>query len=132
MDQGAVRHDQGTMTLTDYLPDGGDPDALFDAFSAWATDQGISLYPAQQDALIEVVSDSHVIVNTPTTIDAIVSGAGGLNLLSDGTSTGSGSSTLALTQADTFAGVVTIDALAPVPGRPIYFSWDDHANAQRG
>ena len=29
-------------------------------------------------------------------------------------------------------GVVTIDALAPVPGRPIYFSWDDHADAQPG
>src|SRR5205823_2257232 len=28
--------------------------------------------------------------------------------------------------------VVTIDALAPELGRPIYFSWDDHANAQNG
>jgi hypothetical protein len=28
--------------------------------------------------------------------------------------------------------VVTIDALAPVPGRPISFSWDDHADAQPG
>jgi len=28
--------------------------------------------------------------------------------------------------------VVTIDALSPELGRPIYFSWDDHANAQPG
>ena len=25
-----------------------------------------------------------------------------------------------------------IDALAPEPGKPLYFSWDDHANAQPG
>ena len=28
--------------------------------------------------------------------------------------------------------MVTIDALAPEPGQPLYFSWDDHANAQPG
>ena len=28
--------------------------------------------------------------------------------------------------------VVTIDALSPELSRPIYFSWDDHANAQNG
>jgi hypothetical protein len=39
---------------------------------------------------------------------------------------------LARRLAESGAGVVTIDALAPVPGRPIYFSWDDHANAQPG
>ena len=30
------------------------------------------------------------------------------------------------------AGVVIIDALAPKPGQKLYFSWDDHANAQPG
>src|SRR5207244_10611318 len=39
---------------------------------------------------------------------------------------------LARRLAEAGAGVVTIDALAPVPGRPIYFSWDDHADAQPG
>jgi hypothetical protein len=39
---------------------------------------------------------------------------------------------LARRLAEAGAGVVTIDALAPVNGRPIYFSWDDHANAQPG
>ncbi|MGP3970891.1 DEAD/DEAH box helicase [Streptomyces sp. 6N223] len=54
------------MTLIDQMPDGSDPDALFDAFSTWATQQGISLYPAQEEALIEVVSGSNVILSTPT------------------------------------------------------------------
>jgi hypothetical protein len=39
---------------------------------------------------------------------------------------------LARRLAEAGAGVVTIDALAPEPGKPLYFSWDDHANAQPG
>jgi hypothetical protein len=39
---------------------------------------------------------------------------------------------LARRLAEAGAGVVTIDALAPEQGRPLYFSWDDHANAQPG
>ena len=36
------------------LPSVTDPDALFAAFEEWATDQGLSLYPAQEEALIEI------------------------------------------------------------------------------
>ncbi|HEY8371380.1 MAG TPA: DUF3516 domain-containing protein, partial [Pseudonocardiaceae bacterium] len=43
-----------------------DPDALFDTFSAWAEERGLSLYPHQQEALIEIVSGANVILNTPT------------------------------------------------------------------
>jgi hypothetical protein len=39
---------------------------------------------------------------------------------------------LARRLAESGVGVVTIDALAPKPGMPLYFSWDDHANAQPG
>jgi uncharacterized protein (DUF1501 family) len=39
---------------------------------------------------------------------------------------------LARRLAEAGAGVITIDALAPEKGRPIYFSWDDHASAQPG
>ncbi len=39
---------------------------------------------------------------------------------------------LARRLAEAGAAVITIDALAPVMGRPVYFSWDDHANAQPG
>ncbi|HEY7592839.1 MAG TPA: DEAD/DEAH box helicase, partial [Actinophytocola sp.] len=48
------------------LPADPDPDSLFDAFSAWAQEQGLSLYPAQQEAMIEIVSGSNVILSTPT------------------------------------------------------------------
>ncbi len=39
---------------------------------------------------------------------------------------------LARRLAEAGAGVITIDALAPKLGTPLYFSWDDHANAQPG
>jgi len=39
---------------------------------------------------------------------------------------------LARRLAEAGTGVITIDALAPIPGQPVYFSWDDHANAQNG
>jgi superfamily II RNA helicase len=55
-----------TVTLTDHLPAQPDPDALFDAFEAWTQAQGLTLYPAQQEALIEVVSGSNLILSTPT------------------------------------------------------------------
>jgi superfamily II RNA helicase len=57
------------MTLTDHLPrtDGpADPDSLFDAFTDWAERQGLTLYPHQEEALIEVLSDANVILSTPT------------------------------------------------------------------
>ncbi|SEG77708.1 Helicase conserved C-terminal domain-containing protein [Actinacidiphila yanglinensis] len=56
----------GGVTLIDQLPSEADPDALFEAFSTWAEGQGISLYPAQEEALIEVVSGANVILSTPT------------------------------------------------------------------
>ena len=43
-----------------------DPDWLFDTFGEWASDRGISLYPAQEEALLELVSGSNVILATPT------------------------------------------------------------------
>jgi hypothetical protein len=39
---------------------------------------------------------------------------------------------LARRLAESGVGVVTIDALSPVPTNPIYFSWDDHANPATG
>ena len=56
------------MTLLDHLPPPGerDPDTLFDAFVDWAADQGLALYPAQEEALIEVMTGSNVILSTPT------------------------------------------------------------------
>ncbi len=56
----------GTVTLIDQMPPQADPDALFEAFSSWTSQRGITLYPAQEEALIEVVSGSNVILSTPT------------------------------------------------------------------
>ena len=54
------------MNLIDRLPTSPDPDAVFEAFVGWSRDQGLELYPAQTEALIEIVSGSHVILSTPT------------------------------------------------------------------
>ncbi len=54
------------MTLLQRLPASPDPDAVFEAFSGWCVDQGLDLYPAQTEALIEIVSGSNVILSTPT------------------------------------------------------------------
>ena len=57
-------------TLTDLLPPPSDnppdPDAIFSAFADWAKDRGLPLYPHQEEALIEVVMGSNVILSTPT------------------------------------------------------------------
>ena len=54
-------------TATPLLPaPGADPDDLFEGFSAWAAERGLELYPAQAEALIELVTGANVIVSTPT------------------------------------------------------------------
>ena len=45
---------------------GDDPDELFASFAAWADECGTPLYPAQQDALIELLGGANVILATPT------------------------------------------------------------------
>jgi superfamily II RNA helicase len=56
------------MTLTDRLPKTGtnDPDSVFDAFQKWASEQGLSLYTHQEEALIEIATGANVILSTPT------------------------------------------------------------------
>lgn len=45
---------------------GADADDLFASFAAWAEASGTVLYPAQEEALIELVSGANVILATPT------------------------------------------------------------------
>ena len=64
------------MTATPLLDDpsdlsalrakGADPDELFASFAAWAEASGTALYPAQEEALIELVSGANVVLATPT------------------------------------------------------------------
>jgi superfamily II RNA helicase len=52
--------------LAGRLPAVPDADDLYAVFTEWAADQGFELYPSQDEAVIELVSGSHVILNTPT------------------------------------------------------------------
>jgi superfamily II RNA helicase len=54
------------MKRFDELPTTSDPDEVFEAFASWAADQGLTLYPHQEEAMIEIVSGANVILSTPT------------------------------------------------------------------
>lgn len=58
------------MQLSELVPDRAvpdvDPDWLYETFSEWSDSQGLSLYPAQEEALLELVTGANVILNTPT------------------------------------------------------------------
>ncbi|MDY6998430.1 MAG: DUF3516 domain-containing protein, partial [Actinomycetota bacterium] len=47
-------------------PAGADADDLFESFAGWAQSNGTTLYPAQEEALIELLSGANVILATPT------------------------------------------------------------------
>ena len=48
------------------VPDAADPDAVYLTFVEWVESTGIRLYPAQDEALIEIVSGNNLILSTPT------------------------------------------------------------------
>lgn len=54
------------LNLLDAVPRGADADAAYLGFVEWAADRGFSLYPAQDEAVIEIVSGANVILSTPT------------------------------------------------------------------
>lgn len=55
-------------TLGERLPPGGisDPDEILDIFLSWCVDASFDLYPAQEEALLEIMAERHVVLNTPT------------------------------------------------------------------
>ncbi|AKU18717.1 DEAD/DEAH box helicase [Luteipulveratus mongoliensis] len=53
-------------SLADRIPAKPDADTLYDAFAAWATERGLTLYPHQEEAVIEIVGGANVILATPT------------------------------------------------------------------
>lgn len=55
-------------SLAARIPEGGssDPDEILDRFVGWVADLGLDLYPAQEEALLEILAGRHVILNTPT------------------------------------------------------------------
>lgn len=52
--------------LPDRLPSPWDPDAFVGAFDDWVRDSGIRLYPAQEEAVLELVLGRHLVLSTPT------------------------------------------------------------------
>src|SRR3954471_1727621 len=54
------------MSLLDVLPDRADADELYEAFLEWASEQGLELYPHQEEAAIELFSGNNVVLATPT------------------------------------------------------------------
>ena len=53
-------------SLLDLAPRPFEADAAYTAFTEWAEGRGLPLYPAQDEALIEIVSGANVILSTPT------------------------------------------------------------------
>lgn len=54
--------------LADFVPSGGilDGAAILDRFLGWVREQGLEPYPAQEEALLELMTGRHVILSTPT------------------------------------------------------------------
>lgn len=54
------------MSLPLHVPEGAGPDDVFDAVEGWVTARGMSMYPAQEEAVLELLSGSNVVLATPT------------------------------------------------------------------
>lgn len=58
------------MQLSELVPDRAVPDVdadwLYETFAEWASTQGLTLYPAQEEALLELMTGANVILATPT------------------------------------------------------------------
>src|SRR5215213_10074446 len=57
---------RGGTGLAGLLPDPPEADALYEAFVGWTEAQGLTLYPHQHEAVIELFSGNNLILATPT------------------------------------------------------------------
>src|SRR5688500_16066328 len=57
-----------TRRLDERIPEKGfaSSDELLDTFLAWVADRGLTLYPHQEDAILEVFAGNHVVLDAPT------------------------------------------------------------------
>ncbi|MFL5321273.1 MAG: DEAD/DEAH box helicase, partial [Myxococcaceae bacterium] len=57
-------------SLADLLPREGDaplsPDEVLSRFVGYAADKGLTLYPAQEEAILELLGGKHLVLSTPT------------------------------------------------------------------
>ncbi|MGD7789655.1 DEAD/DEAH box helicase [Propionibacteriaceae bacterium Y1700] len=54
------------MSLSSAIPATPDPDDLYDAFVGWAEGRGTTLYPHQDEAVLELLDGANLILSTPT------------------------------------------------------------------
>jgi superfamily II RNA helicase len=54
--------------LADWVPEGhlSNPDAILDRFTRWCQERDLELYDAQEEALLELMTNRHVVLSTPT------------------------------------------------------------------
>ena len=57
-------------------PPGAGPDEILSRFMAYVAATGLELYPAQEEALLELMADKHVVLNTPTGLGQVAGGDG--------------------------------------------------------
>ena len=50
----------------DSIPTGATADEVYDGFVGWSEARGLRLYPAQDEAVMELASGAHVVLSTPT------------------------------------------------------------------
>ena len=55
-----------TDALGDLLSQPAEPEDVLERFAHWAADTGRPLYPAQEEALLEIAAGAHVVLATPT------------------------------------------------------------------
>src|SRR6185369_16843235 len=48
------------------LSEGAAGDQILDRFLGWVAERGLELYPAQEEAILELLERKHVILGTPT------------------------------------------------------------------
>ncbi|MGH0028610.1 MAG: DEAD/DEAH box helicase [Myxococcota bacterium] len=50
------------------VPEGGthEPDEVLERFLGWVSDTGLTPYPEQEEAILELLADRHVVLSTPT------------------------------------------------------------------
>jgi superfamily II RNA helicase len=54
------------VSLGDRIRAGADSAAILDDFVAWVAEQGLAPYPEQEEAILELLADRHVVLSTPT------------------------------------------------------------------
>jgi len=62
----ADNEEEKILNLAERLEQSDEDEDLFDIFLGWTIDRGFELYPAQEEAILEIFADNHVILNTPT------------------------------------------------------------------